>query len=296
MCFCVSSFAQDEKAYIPPIKGCGFENLTLPQDFYVYAGGGYSGSKQYIQIDQSGHEATEMNTFISIEDKPIVLILSAYEPTVWQIKYTKKTKIIAVYLSGHHRQIITGLPKTTLLLQSDYVSYCKSSHIVSEDRLKNLNSVSQELFNKNVDMVYFAKNGEITIGNRQDGNDYISYNAKSTKSFHDKTKPLAGPMGIKEATKQGILRPATKEDYKPVYDYLRRNDPPVIGRNNTDTYMPYNAYVIEKKFVLPAGLYGAHSVNLLLKRGVSFPEGELGHSCLFDLNTNTSYGCGSDFR
>jgi hypothetical protein len=41
-------------------------------------------------------------------------------------------------------------------------------------------------------MVYFAKNDAITIANKAN----LSFKAKLTNSFYDKTKPLAGYMGI----------------------------------------------------------------------------------------------------
>ncbi|MDR0761731.1 MAG: hypothetical protein LBF13_01630 [Campylobacteraceae bacterium] len=288
----VSSSA--ENFDIAPVKTCDFSDIVLSDDFYVYAAGGYSGLNQNIQIDQSGHQATEFTLFINVADKPVVLILSAYEPSIWQIKFTQETKISAAYLSGYHKQIITGLPEETNLLNATDVSYCNSRFIVSQDRLSALNPLSKSLFGKSVDMVYFAKQGLITIGSKIDIDEYISFKAKPTSFFHDKTKPLAGPMGIQDAVNKKILRRATKDDYKPIYEYLRKDNPSVHDDSPT-YYVPHNAYVIEKEFTLPAGLYGAHSVNLILKEGVPFPSGELGHSCLFDLNTYKTHGATCHF-
>ncbi|MDR2635279.1 MAG: hypothetical protein LBC08_00465 [Campylobacteraceae bacterium] len=283
------SSAENFDSSNPPIKTCDFSDVVLPKDLYVYAAGGYSGLIQNIQIDQSGHEATELTVFINVTDKPVALILSAYEPSVWQIKFTKKTKIAAVYLSGYHKQIVTGLPKETTLLDTTDVSYCNSNFMISKDRLKTLNPLSEKLFSKPVDMVYFVKNGIITIGSKINSDEYISFKAKPTKSFHDKTKPLAGPMGIQDALNKKILRKATQDDYKPIYEFFTKDNPP-LHDNSPTYYVPYDSYVIEKNFTLPAGLYGGNSVNFILKKGVPFPGGELGHSCLFDLNTYTGHG------
>jgi hypothetical protein len=141
------------------------------------------------------------------------------------------------------------------------------------------------LFKKSVDMVYFAKQGLITIGDGIDSGRYTSYNARETYSFHDKTLPLPGDMGIKDALDKKILRQAMRSDFIPIYKYFKKGTPPV----NMESVLR-KAYVIEKEFIIPADLAGGHSVTLILQKGVPFPKGDKAHSCIFDLNTNTPYG------
>jgi hypothetical protein len=277
------SFAEN----IPPVKGCDFSDAALPRDFYVYAVGGYGGLEKNIVIDQSGEAASEFTVFINVTNYPVALILSAYGPAVWQIKYTRNTDIAAVYLSGYYKQIITGLPGKTNVLNATDVSYCDSDYIVSEEDLGNLNPLSQQLFWKPVDMVYFAKEGMITIGGRTNSDNYISFNARETDSFHDKTQPFAGERGIKAALDKKILRKAELSDFVPIIEYHRKNNPPVKGGDYSNIYVPHNAYVIEKDFIIP--LEGGHSATFVLKQGVPFPKGDLGHSCLYDLNNYTTH-------
>jgi hypothetical protein len=75
---------------------CKFTGLDLPADFAVLAGGEYSGRRLDFQIDQSGHQATQMDVVVNYTAKPVVLILGAYEPTIWSIKWSRGTKILAV--------------------------------------------------------------------------------------------------------------------------------------------------------------------------------------------------------
>jgi hypothetical protein len=37
-------------------------------------------------------------------------MFGAYEPTIWNLQWTSKTKILAVMVSGYHRQVIAGIP------------------------------------------------------------------------------------------------------------------------------------------------------------------------------------------
>ena len=64
---------------------CAFPDLKLPEKFAVYAAGAYSGRKISFQIDQSGHDGTQIDVAANSPEKPIVLLLGAYEPTIWNI-------------------------------------------------------------------------------------------------------------------------------------------------------------------------------------------------------------------
>jgi hypothetical protein len=49
-----------------------------------------------------------------------------------------------------------------------------------------------------------------------------------------------------------------------------------------------------KSFVLPSGLYGAHSAQFYVPKGVPGPTGNPGHSTVLDFNTMSCEGpdCG----
>ena len=107
------------KALVPfrpsqPVTGvappsCEFRNLQLPTEVSVFATGSYAGRKLDWQIDQSGHSATQIDVAVNHPNQPVVLILGAYEPTIWNIGWSKGTTILAVLVSGYHRQALAGL-------------------------------------------------------------------------------------------------------------------------------------------------------------------------------------------
>ena len=49
-------------------------------------------------------------------------------------------------------------------------------------------------------------------------------------------------------------------------------------------------YVVQRKTRLPAGLYGAHSVTFVVRKGAPYPEGDPGHSCVIVEATGASKG------
>lgn len=86
-----------------PPQVCKFSNLKLPADHAVFAAGAYAGRSTGFQIDQSGHEATQIDVAVHSPGKPVVLMLGAYEPNIWNIGWSEGTRILAVLASGYHR-------------------------------------------------------------------------------------------------------------------------------------------------------------------------------------------------
>ncbi len=274
--------------------GCKFSNLELPPDFAVFAAGDYSGRKLDVQIDQSGHQATQMDVVVHYREKPVVLILGAYEPTIWNVQWTEGTRIIAVLAGGYHRQAVAGINKTTPLLVTTYEDKSKCGYFyISRKELKDLNPLSRRFFGRPVDTVYLAKNGKIAIGGPlPEGEKLVSSTDTPPDSFVDKTAPPAGRMGIQEALRKGLLRKATDQDMQAWMQAVsaarpKEDIPPLVDPNDRPVRhpSPANTFVVLGPFTIPAGLYGANAVSFIIPEGVPYPQGNPGHSTIYDFNT-----------
>jgi len=289
-------------------NSCKFDK-KFSKDMIVYAAGAYNGKKMNIQIDNSGHQATKFNVIVNSPKKPVALMFSAYEPSIWNIKWTKGTKIEAVYVSGYYKQIVLGISNDTPLINSTYENKhrCKRFDI-SNKTIKSLNPVSRTIFNKNVKLVYLAKSdGKILLGNDISINTKLNYSKDRVLSnYIDKTRPLAGQAGLRDLAKKGFLRAYTKDDLlrwaKLQENIYKKNHndislPKVVNGSIYKSFKPsfvLHGYTILKKIAIPAGLYGGNAATFFLQKGVPFPEGKLGHSTLYDFNTGKCYGvlCG----
>jgi hypothetical protein len=285
------------------VSHCKFD-IKFPQDMVVFAGGAYRGRRSDIQIDDSGHEATEFDVTVNYPAKPVALFLSAYEPSIWKIKWTKGTKIEAVYVSGYHRQIVLGIPNSIHLINSSDKRYkrCESFYL-SDNTIKKLNPISKRVFGKDVQIAYIAKrDGKILFGSKVPAKERLYTSAdRKLSQFIDKSKPLAGPAGLRELEKKGYIRVANEEDLnrwaklqEDIYKKRRNSNlPKVINGSAKKSFKPryvLHGYTILKKIKIPAGLYGAHAATFFLQKGVPFPDGDLGHSTLYDFNTGKCYG------
>ena len=286
----VQSRVPTDKSY------CGFDK-RLKNDFSLFAAGAYSGRKLDFQIDSSGSKATQMDIVVNHTQKQVVLMLGAYEPTIWNISWTPDTKITAIILSGYHKQVTTGLTEATQVLISTNENNGECGFFyVDLNRLSAVNHTAQRLFKRKVDMVFLAERGQVVIG------DTIPEDVKLTQSH--KTKPehyrkaeLSGVPGLEQAVIRGELRKATLNDAHAWVDVISKekpqNDiPPVAGQDVVKPRRPLlmNAYVVLKAFIYPGGLFGGDSAVFFIPRGVPLPTGKLGHSTIYDFNALSCVG------
>lgn len=231
-------FAADEKARqnVAQKAVCGFAELKLPEQFSVFAAGAYSGRQIAFQIDQSGHEGTQIDVAVNSPGKPVVLMLGAYEPTIWNIGWSQQTRIAAVLVGGYHRQAVAGLKPGTPLLNSSYDNKGPCGYFyVTADNLAPLNPLSKRVFGRAVDMVFPATNGKVVVGEPLPaGVALVTSGATTPDSFHDKAAPMAGPAGLADAVRKGLLRKATAADAEAWSEAVLQNTPqrdlpPVAG-------------------------------------------------------------------
>ncbi|ATB36356.1 hypothetical protein CYFUS_001770 [Cystobacter fuscus] len=305
--FAVRSMSRADVVPEPPIKtppvapACGFRGLTLPADFAVLAGGGHGGKRSTVQIDQSGSAATTMTVSVDNPGKPVVLMLGSQEPTLWSIRRSQETTILAVLVSSSYRQIVAGLDATTpvTVLTAENRSECGYFY-VDANRLETLNPMAQRFFGRDVDMVYPASGGEVTLGEAKGTpSKWVGGSDAPVESYADKTAPLAGEAGLDDALRKGLLRRANIGDINKWEAQMARVAP---GRGATSvsgdgqasrlrsSHMMRNAYVVLRPMTFPAGLYGARSAVFFVPKGTKRPRGNPGHSEVYDFNDMSCTG------
>jgi hypothetical protein len=105
---------------------------------------------------------------------------------------------------------------------------------------------------------------------------------------------LSGRAALVEAVRAGQLRPANGDDlsrWAARWSAANRRGVPAVFQERS---VQMTAYVIQKDFTIPDGLYGAHSVVFLLDTRAPYPRGNPGHSAILDLSTGSCMGaiCG----
>lgn len=273
---------------------CGFSK-TFPEDMIVIAAGGRSAIKTDYRIGEKGEDAAIFKVVVNSPKKPVALILGTYNAAIWDISWTEGTKIEAAFVMGYHTQAVSGLPKTTPISTTSIDNkYECGSFTIDEGERSRINPLSNKLFHKNTDSVYYANNGYIYIGDSISDQDML-FASEDTPiaSLHHADAPLREEAGINDAISKGILRAVTENDLNRWIEHIHKNQNlPKVATEIPNKRKPYvhNGYVILKPLKIPEGLYGGHSVTFFLENGVPMPEGNLGHSTLYDFNTMTCKG------
>ncbi|WNG41602.1 hypothetical protein F0U61_53930 [Archangium violaceum] len=296
--------AGEQPSKVPPVESvCRFPGLTLPSDFSVLAGGAYAGKESSVHIDQSGNTATTMTVLVDNPQKPVVLMLGAYEPTIWTIKRAAGTTLLAVLASGYHRQVVTGLDATTpvAIHTADNRSPCGFFY-VDKRNLEKLNPMAQRFFGRDVDKVYPAYNGVLTLSESPAPlSPWVGRGDAPVESYIEKTVPPSPEEELDEALRKGQLRRATLGDKKQWEAEMARVAPS-RGLSPTEVQMRSlranssgtldRAYVVLKPMTFPSRLYGSRSVVFFIPKGVERPRGNPGHSSVYDFNDMTCTGVG----
>jgi len=292
---------------------CEFKNLNLPKDIVIYATGDYKGRELNSYIDKSRNKATQFDVIINSPKKPVALILSAYEPSIWNIGWTKNTKILAIVATGYHRQALAGITEDTPIIISTYdnKNECGYAYISSSDK-SQIQELSKKIFKREPNAVLLSNKGTTIIGDTINIKErLIQSNYITLKDILDNDIYIVGKAKLEKEEKSGNIRKATQND---VDEWLQRYTAllenknreitlPGIMRNGTNTVIDdgfgrrqfniesiYNGYVIEKEFTFPDQLTGTNSATFFLKKGVPYPNGDPGHSTVFDFNNMTCTG------
>ncbi|WP_426197032.1 hypothetical protein [Massilia sp. DWR3-1-1] len=278
---------------------CAFQT-PVPRDALVLAAGEYGGRKTGFQIDDSGHEATQIDVAVNSGHNSVVLMLGAYEPTVWNVGWSAGTRIVAVIVSGYHAQAVAGLPRNVPIINNSYANRSSCGYFyIQPTEQQGLDAMAMQVLGRPVDKIYRSSNGKVVVGDTLEKTTHLLTSKDVTvESLRQKNAPPTGPAGLAKAVRNGILRAATADDlaaWETAMQKKLNGEPPLRdaaseGRRNRMGNHMDKTYVVLKRFTLPAGLYGGDAAVFLLPRGVAVPTGNLGHSALLDLNTMSCKG------
>lgn len=268
----------------------------LPSDYVILAGGDYAGRKLGFQIDQTGHEATGFDVVANMPGRTVVLVLGAYEPSIWKISREPRTRIAGVFVTGYHRQAVTGLGAETPILNSSYdeKGACGYAYF-SRNKAEEMDAHVRRMFGRSAQTYFAASNGQLLMGDGEIPVSTTQDGPADFNRFRDVNAPLAGQAGLDKLLSDGVLRRAQANDLIGWKDAQRRSQglPPLSvagSQNDAVPFMPSRTFVVQGPTTFPSGLYGGNAAIFIVLRGVPRPSGNPGHSAVYDWNTLTCEG------
>lgn len=258
----------------------------LPAEFTVQAVGTYAGLEEVedVQLDDSANTVRQAEVVVNQPGKAVVLILTAYDPTVWRVGRTRNTQLLGVLVSGYHGQALIGIDKK--------VPHAVTSHETKKTPwfyaykaspgLLAMNDVVKRLIGREIDRFENrAVNGVFHVGEPPNDPADVVYSddLRVEKFVVDPARPPAGAKGLDQLVKEGKLRQATQADIdawvEKASEKYKRFNPEL----RVDAPMrPDTTYVVLKELTLPDGLYGGHSRSFILGDAIPFPAGPPAHN------------------
>ncbi|MEM7383905.1 MAG: hypothetical protein AAF514_03085 [Verrucomicrobiota bacterium] len=269
--------------------------VNLPDNARILAAATYNTDRKRsdVQLDTSGNTVSEAEVIVHETDQPVVLVLSAYDPMIWNVGVTEGTEILGIVVSGYHQAALVGISETipfviaTHSMESTSRPFEPFYFYEADEELLRLNQRVEAISGGlEVNAVTFAEtNGFFEVGEERTGEEAVLYPRDLTLAqFIDEDLPLSGQQGLDALVAEGKLRLATMADAGTLVDAnaeaIREFAPGFDGRPHF--HLPLT-YTILETFTFPPVLYGAHSRTFLLPSDVSAPDGDPGHSRVYPI-------------
>lgn len=254
--------------------------LPLQDGERVFDAQGYDGEPLAFGIDQSGESAQRLDLVVNEEEGKVILLLSTTAPTIWNLRWTRNSRIVGVVTRGDHRQVIAGLSHETpvIAMQPSDIDACAPVY-QGMDRIGTVDRNADSLVRRIAGSAY-RRDGVFIVGAPvYDKNNLISSEEIGVDSYRYRDAPVSESEEIKVALKNGALRRATRFDFQRWH--ASRGE---YGSEQQPSGYVVRAYVVQGAFEYPDGLYGANAATFFIPRGVPKPTGNPGHSNVFDFN------------
>lgn len=263
----------------------------VPEHAVVMAAGGHAARLlPYAIDDQSNQAATEFEVLVHQPGASVVLMLGAHDPTVWRVKWTEGTRIVGLLLGGYFNQLVFGLPagiptERRIFKEGGDCPY----FYVSDSELPKLNPISRRAFGRPITRVFFAENGRIDIGKAPAGSRFLTQETTASPASNV-PRTAAGRAGIGAALASGFIRQATWSEVEAWQQQLTAGRPltsrPLARATSSPPRIGLpDAFVVQRPFSFPPGLYGLDAVAFYVPKGIPVPTGNPGHARVYDLNT-----------
>lgn len=267
-------------------RTCGL--VGLPDDAEAHLVGMYKGQKELdLQLGDSGHTTTEIEVVVGRTPRPIILVLSAYDPVVWKVGSTSAARIAAVLVSGHHTQALIGIPRSMphRVLSTEQTRGCEPFYAHSAQNAAQEERKIVALSGRGIGRFY----GSYSASAVQVGEDVpsgpggVSYSPELTVDDYPvlRSEIPAGEKGIDALQRLGKIRLATARD-------VAAWSGDKAQQSKLASYVGMGrVYVVLEEVTLPSGLYGAHGRDFIIPLGVPKPKGPKAHCSFYYLKDHT---------
>lgn len=308
---------------VPFKKTCSFshQKIPIPENVSVYA----IGAKKGKPIDVSfgaNRNSYVFDLYVNSPKKPVVLILWAYEATLWKINLSEGTQLAGVIAGGYYTQIITGVSQNLPVFLTHYAGHirtvgpCRPHRFDSNDANAHnaVKTYAEWVLERPVTNFHLVKNdekGEIHLGetvNNKTVFTVMNEDANSAGMIYSSSQFYKAET-LTQGINNGMIRKATEMEINSWNKQRSAIDTEIyeetlkkLGQSKADEELrkqlvrenygpplliiPREAYVVlNSGYTVPLGI----EEYFILPHGTKPATGGYGRSQLMDMNTMECY-------
>ncbi len=288
------------------------ENLSrcpipkLDSSTHLAVVGVYEGNRQSpLEFEDESHATNMVDIFVPAGAQDTFLVLTAYDPVLWNISMRAPGVVRGVLVMGYHPQAVANLDSDIPVYFSTYEdggeSNCGKPMYAYKGgpELLALNERLGTVLGKEIDRFQGNYTGErFVVGVKagvQVGADWLAQDVRIQDVVASRAmKPvslLSGKAGIEQLVREGALRRATTAD---IQAWVTKASAPYQSLQPGSTVEHYmmvgSTYVALKTFTLPKDLFGGNSVSIIIPEGIAEPKIGQTHSTVYFMEDGTCNG------
>ena len=258
----------------------------LPETFEVQAIGTYGGFDPVdVRLDDSGIPTKEATVIVNKPGVPVVIVLTSYEPVVWNLGRTADTHIAGVLVSGINGQALIGIDQDTrfeISTNKKRGTFPWFYGLNPERGLLEMNERIDTLLGKPMTRFQNEATGNaFLIGEPAEPADVIFSDDFTVEDYEDSTLPparLGGSAAIGTLIADGKIRPATQGDIEEWLDAAsapyQEIDPDLrYDTQNRDPMLRVEfSYVVLEEFPFSRDDYDAIARSFLVPEDLTLSE------------------------
>lgn len=265
----------------------------------IVAVGAYEGGLPTADTaTHDGHVVKAVVVSAAKAGPPLVLVLTAYDPILWDLRQVPQGRLRAVYVTGYHAQSVLGAGRAVLRNNSDRkaAGACGDRIYAYQGgaNLEALDRSTQTMFGFGIGRFLGAYTQRYVAIDGPPPRRPLSI-ALAGAAGRDRYKigrQVDGPLGLARLLAAGAIRRATRADVARIDAILTAQSP--TGRLapvRAEIYLS-EAYVLRRPINVPTGMYGGHSATFLVPRGMDWPSDPGSHNTYWSLHTAQCRGAG----
>ena len=290
----------DGQAEIVPSGGLPcFERSQLAGTRVALLGAYEGGTPLPSHFAGDSHAAKMILVAAERDGPPLLLVLSAYDPVVWDFAAFPAERLRGVLVYGYHPQGVAHLPPTIPVRFSTHdlpSAACGRPGYAYQGGpdLDRLVVTIEQAVGRAPESFYGAYEASGLhvergpVGLRSDRLD-LGQTRLSAPLDRDDVPP--GEEGIRHLIETGAIRPAGPQDVE-AYNRAagRRSRSSHLAPYRTEGLDTVRTFVVLRRITAPAGMYGAHSASFIVPSGVAPPRARGSHNSYYLVESGTCLG------